>query len=231
MKPCIKCGEVKADELFSIHSNGRRANRCKACAAAYLREYKAACATPEARAIFLAGVAARKAVNAAASAERKRLFRAEYEKRPEVVAYRTAYKARESRKERTRELSRRPEKLAARAAKHRKLRATDPRFLLNGRMSCLIRSSLMSGKAGRSWKSMVDYTLDELREHIERQFLPRMGWHNASKWHVDHITPISSFDYSRPEDDAFRRCWALANLRPLWGSENIRKHDKIEFLL
>lgn len=231
MRACIKCGESKADDLFVVHSSGRRANRCKPCASAYLARYRAAQATPESRAAFLADAAARKAAKAEASAVRKRAFRADYEKRPHVVAYRTTYKTTPTRRKRTAELAKRPEKRAHRAAKARVLRATDPKFLINSRMSCMLRRGIRGGKAGRSWKAMVDYTVDELREHIERQFLPRMGWHNAAKWHIDHIIPIASFDFTSPDDEAFRRCWALANLRPLWGADNIKKSDRVETLL
>ena len=32
----------------------------------------------------------------------------------------------------------------------------------------------------------------------------------------------------RPEDEDFKRCWALSNLQPLWMSENRSKNDKLE---
>lgn len=78
---------------------------------------------------------------------------------------------------------------------------------------------------------MVDYTVEELRAHLERQFLRGMGWHNAGEWHIDHIIPVSSFNYTSPDDLEFKRCWALANLRPLWGRDNIRKSNRVETLL
>jgi hypothetical protein len=90
-------------------------------------------------------------------------------------------------------------------------------------MKTLIWRDLGRGKAGRSWKEFVDYTLDELIYHIERQFLPGMTWDNRGEWHIDHIVPLSSFKFSSADDIEFKRAWALSNLRPLWALDNIRK--------
>ena len=56
-----------------------------------------------------------------------------------------------------------------------------------------------------------------------------MSWDNYGDWHIDHITPKSTFDLSDP--DEIRACWSLPNLRPLWGKDNIRKGAKIEVLI
>jgi hypothetical protein len=53
-----------------------------------------------------------------------------------------------------------------------------------------------------------------------------MSWENYGKWHVDHIRPKASFHYTNPDDEEFKQCWALRNLRPLWGKENSAKKDK-----
>jgi hypothetical protein len=71
---------------------------------------------------------------------------------------------------------------------------------------------------------LLGYTRAEFRAHIEAQFTDGMGWHNKGKWHVDHRIPKNMFDPRDPEQ--LRRCWALSNLRPLWGSDNCsRPHD------
>lgn len=107
----------------------------------------------------------------------------------------------------------------------------DPFVVLSSRMSSLIRYSLRTGKAGRSWLSMVPYSVEDLRTHIERQFLPGMGWHNMGRWHIDHILPITSFKITGPDCAEFKACWSLPNLRPLWAIDNIKKHAKREVLL
>lgn len=83
----------------------------------------------------------------------------------------------------------------------------------------------------RSYWTAVGYDRNELVRHIERQFLPGMSWENAGEWHIDHITPASEFKYSKPDDPDFKVCWGLANLRPLWAEDNIKKNAKREFLL
>lgn len=107
----------------------------------------------------------------------------------------------------------------------------NPVAVLSTRMATLMRHGLKSGKAGRSWRELVPYSPEELRTHLERQFLPSMGWHNMGKWHVDHILPVSSFSFETPEDEDFKACWALTNLRPLWALDNIKKKNKRVTLL
>jgi hypothetical protein len=94
-----------------------------------------------------------------------------------------------------------------------------------------IYASLAGRKRGRKWEKLAGYTLDDLIWHLERQFSKGMNWENYGSWHVDHIVPIASFDIQSAEDPAFRVCWALANLRPLWAAENLRKNAKMEFLI
>lgn len=107
---------------------------------------------------------------------------------------------------------------------YREKLATDPAWKLSGHMRVLIHRALRGKKQGRSWRNFVDYTVDELIAHLERQFLPGMSWDNHGEWHVDHIVPRSEFQYTDPDDEAFKRCWALSNLRPLWATDNMRKN-------
>lgn len=66
-----------------------------------------------------------------------------------------------------------------------------------------------------------------LQKHIERQFLTGMNWENRHLWHVDHIVPLAS---AKNEADVIALCH-YTNLRPLWANENIKKSDKMEFLI
>ena len=63
---------------------------------------------------------------------------------------------------------------------------------------------------------------------IESQFTEGMTWENHGEWHIDHIVPLSAFNYSKPEHEDFRRCWALSNLQPLWAKDNQAKKDKLD---
>lgn len=113
----------------------------------------------------------------------------------------------------------------------------DPRYVIHRRMSANMKSSLdpkktgRRKKGGRSWESLVDYTLEDLMRHLERQFTGRMSWANRGKWHIDHIQPLVSFNFASAEDPEFKAAWALTNLRPLWKRPNLMKSGKRTLLL
>jgi hypothetical protein len=98
---------------------------------------------------------------------------------------------------------------------------------LNNRMTCGIRHSLKTGKEGKSWKELVDFTLDELKEHLELHFQEDMSWNNMGQWHIDHIIPKSHFNITGPYCKDFKMCWFLLNLQPLWAEDNSKKSDKL----
>ena len=91
----------------------------------------------------------------------------------------------------------------------------------------------------------LPYNAKELKEHIEKQFSEPgnewMTWENWGvydpktwnendkstwKWQLDHIIPQSRFKYESMEDEEFKQCWALSNLRPYSAKLNITEQDK-----
>lgn len=113
----------------------------------------------------------------------------------------------------------------------RKLRRKiDPKYKLKLCIATVIRQSLNGNKNGRHWESLVGYTLADLKCHLEKQFKPGMTWDNYGRngWHIDHIIPISAFNFTSPDHLDFKLCWSLSNLQPLWAFENCSKHDKLE---
>lgn len=144
-----------------------------------------------------------------------------------------AVKAKAAADRRRREVDR--DKARARTAKHyalhkgriadrkRTRRQADPAFALNERLSNQVRRTLKGEKVGRRWEALLGYTTEAIKQHLERQFLPDMGWHNMDRWHIDHIVPLASFSFVTPSCTDFRAAWALANLRPLWATDNVRK--------
>lgn len=104
----------------------------------------------------------------------------------------------------------------------------NPKIRLNECMSSLISYSLRNGKKGKHWETLVGYTLDDLMKHLEKQFDSKMSWTNyGSYWWLDHIIPISVFNFDSYNDLDFGQCWALENLQPLEKIENIKKSNKI----
>lgn len=89
-----------------------------------------------------------------------------------------------------------------------------------------IRNSIKEPKAGRHWEDLVGYTLEDLMTHLESQFTKGMSWKNHGAWHIDHIRPISDFNFAKVEDQEFKQCWSLWNLQPLWAFDNHSKSNK-----
>jgi len=113
-------------------------------------------------------------------------------------------------------------------ARKREMRIENPKTRLNDSISAMIRFALKEQKNGRHWENLTGYTLEQLVSHLEKQFQPGMSWDNYGEWQIDHIIPISAFNFTRPECIDFKKCWALENLQPLWASENISKFNRLE---
>ena len=101
---------------------------------------------------------------------------------------------------------------------------------MNDSITSAIYKGLKGEKNGIHWEDLVGYAIDDLIRHLESQFTEGMSWANYGKhgWHVDHIIPQSVFNFTKPEHEDFKRCWALENLQPMWAKENIAKHCRIE---
>lgn len=111
--------------------------------------------------------------------------------------------------------------------KWHKVVANNPKLKLNQNMSSGIYKALKEIKASRHWENLVGYTLEELKEHLEKQFDENMNWDNyGTYWEVDHIVPKNQFKYVSTEDKDFKICWSLMNLRPLSKQENVSRPRK-----
>ena len=103
----------------------------------------------------------------------------------------------------------------------------DPKFKLNKTISKAIRDCLKHKKHyknGRHWETLIGYSIEDLIKHLENLFQEGMTWDNHGQWHIDHKKPINLFEFHGAEYLAFKKCWALANLQPLWAQENRVKH-------
>ena len=111
--------------------------------------------------------------------------------------------------------------------KHRK--DTDPLYKLITNFRTAIWTVLKESNVDKygHYFDVLQYSPDELINHLETQFKDDMTWDNYGIWHVDHKLPITSFDIQEMGDEEFMKCWCLDNLQPMWGEENIRKSNKI----
>jgi len=110
----------------------------------------------------------------------------------------------------------------------RKRRAEDPKYRLAARTRTAVYTCLKEANVAkyRSTFELLGYTIEELMQHLEKQFVDGMTWDNYGQWHVDHIRPMSSFKFESPDDPEFKACWALNNLQPLWWPDNLSKGSK-----
>ena len=90
--------------------------------------------------------------------------------------------------------------------------------------------SVLSGKAKSSHTmEYVGMSPDELMNHLENKFTEGMTRDNYGKWHIDHIRPLASFDFTGPDrEEQLHIAWSHTNLQPLWALDNIRKGARYE---
>lgn len=115
-------------------------------------------------------------------------------------------------------------KIKRREAKKKRLRE-DPVYKLRESISNTVNKAFKkfgSNKVGNSILKYLNYEITALRDHLESQFDEHMTWENhGTYWHLDHIIPQSDLPYLSMEDDNFKKCWALDNLRPLEARQNV----------
>jgi len=111
----------------------------------------------------------------------------------------------------------------------RNRKASDPLYKLISNFRTAIYTVLKESNVDKygHYFDILQYTPEELINHLEKQFTDTMSWDNYGVWHVDHKLPITSFDIQGMGDEEFMRCWCLDNLQPMWGEENIRKSNKL----
>jgi hypothetical protein len=73
-------------------------------------------------------------------------------------------------------------------------------FYLNG----------MYKKSKRS-KELLGCSVDYLKNYLSCKFENGMTWENYGEWHIDHIKPCSSFDFSDPKQQ--EQCFHYSNLQ------------------
>ncbi len=122
-----------------------------------------------------------------------------------------------------------PDKVRTALRKYAAKTRSTPKGKLSFNVRRLMWRSLKGTKAGRKWENLAGYTVDQLKNHLEKLFGPEMTWENyGTVWEIDHKIPTAAFNFERPEDPDFKRCWDLKNLRPLEVRRNRMKSDKTD---
>ena len=121
-----------------------------------------------------------------------------------------------------------PKECLLRTCNWKKKRRLDPTYRFLKNFGHRMWSCLKGQKNNIHCFKYVDYSFEQLKAHIESLWLPGMSWDNYGRggWHLDHIYPEAKLYITGPEDPTFKYLWSLANLQPLWESDNIVKNDK-----
>lgn len=199
MKRCKRCKEEKTLDSFTKNKNGYYQSRCKSCRNEDVKKYNKE---------------NKEKVNSAALA----------------YYYRHLGECRQKSLQRYKEKNseiREKQKIYQRSSQVRKIRAKTLKNRLRNGISASIGRGLKKGKEGKSWTELLEFNLNSLMVHMEKQFTRGMSWGNYGEWHIDHIIPVSVFNFSSPKHLDFKRCWQLSNLRPLWAKENLAKGMKL----
>jgi len=109
-------------------------------------------------------------------------------------------------------------------------RKTDLKYALNHNFSNEIRMALKGNKDGYHWESLVGYTLNNLINRLKSTMPEGYAWQDylEGKLQIDHIIPISVFNYTKSEHIDFKRCWSLNNLQLLPARKNIQKYNHLD---
>ena len=107
-------------------------------------------------------------------------------------------------------------------------RKQDKCFRILSNIRKRIYTAIKNQKATRSRRTLelLGCSIEECRQHLESQFRDNMSWNNYGiVWHIDHIIPCSSFDFTNEEEQKI--CFNYKNLQPLLVEENLTKSDKM----
>lgn len=131
------------------------------------------------------------------------------------------------------------EKRASYDKKYKNNKKSSIEYFLRESISDAVRFAISKSngkKGGKILLKYLNYSINDLKIHIESQFEYWMNWNNRGKynpkewkdndsttwkWQLDHIIPQAILPYASMEDDNFKKCWELKNLRPYSAKQNI----------
>ncbi len=114
-----------------------------------------------------------------------------------------------------------------------KKKATWDNFYQRKQLRCVVSRAITQklkrhgGSKNGSILKNLNYSMDDLKNHLESKFKDGMSWDNYGEWHIDHKIPDSHFTYDKMNDEQFKLSWSLENLQPMWAIDNQRKYNKL----
>jgi len=232
MKECRICNELKDPSCFYKRGSGGYRTECKECIKSKAKkEYRKDPYKIKSR------VALYRKNNRDKIIENMREYNSREEVKKRMVKYRQDNKKELRKKEREWHKNN-PEKSRAISRKRAAKRRENPVIRVRYNVSRAVGLALNrqgSSKAGESTFKYLDYTLDDLKKHLESMFEDWMTWDNYGPykvsewddnnlstwtWQIDHIICQASLPYDSMDHPNFKKCWALSNLRPYSSKQN-----------
>ena len=104
---------------------------------------------------------------------------------------------------------------------------TDLQYKLTDWSRQQIHRCLNSKKTKHTF-DILGYTTEQLKQRLEMNFKQDMTWENhGTLWHIDHRKPLCKFNLTLPDGtpnyEQIRLANSLANLQPLYVTENLSK--------
>ena len=111
---------------------------------------------------------------------------------------------------------------------YKRLQSIRARF--RGIITKIIKHGDISVGSDADCLKLFGTTVNGFKKHIESQFTDTMNWYNhgrmenTTKWQLDHIIPLGSFDFNIEEN--FTKAFHYTNTQPLMSSDHIEKSSK-----
>lgn len=210
---CSKCGKKKIEIEFSFRKDcNKYRNHCKACMCEKSRKWYQK--------------------NREEITDKKREYNREHYRNNKEKVKKQQKKYREKNIEKKREYNKEyyrnnKEKFRSSTKKHRKT----IKGRINHNISTAIYTSLVGNKNGRHWEDIVGYTIQELIEHLENNSEFTIQNYLEKDLHINHIIPQSLYSFKSYEDEEFKKCWDLRNLRLITARKNLSKNNTLDINL
>lgn len=116
----------------------------------------------------------------------------------------------------------------------------DKGFAIKKRISAILRLSINKDRTAKKYFELFGYTLEELICHLEKTYRKnydeKFFINNLNKdIHIDHIIPVSSFKLINDDNSVnlveLKKCWSLSNLQLLKAEDNLKKNNRLNFIL
>ena len=115
--------------------------------------------------------------------------------------------------------------LSNKAIKNKEDRRKGGIYLIYDNLKNRIYKTVKQHNLEFKYSDIFGCTIEELNIYLTSKLQDNMTFENYGEWEVDHIIPVSKFNFENKEE--LYECFHYLNLQPLWKEENRKKYNKI----